>query len=99
MFELTPGPEEKKKRRERRRDPVPRFKTDKAAQLGEVAGCPEWQVPEGHLTRHVREWVEKLDTGHLEEAVREARRVLVGAGLPEDTPPAGGRGRGLLVLG
>lgn len=66
MLELTPGPGEKKKRRERRRDAIPRFKPDKAAQLDAVEGCPEVQVPKGHLARQVRAWVEKLDTTALE---------------------------------
>ncbi len=66
MFELTPGPEEKRVRRSRRRDPVARFKPEKAAQLDAVAGCPELQVPAGHLARDVWQWVERLDTSQVE---------------------------------
>lgn len=66
MFELTPSPEEKRVRRPRRCDPVARFKPDKAAQLDAVAGCPELQVPPGHLAREVGQWVERLDTSQVE---------------------------------
>ncbi|WP_227027878.1 IS1182 family transposase [Corallococcus soli] len=63
---MTLGPEEKRVRRTRRRDPVARFKPDKAAQLDAVAGCPELQVPAGHLCRDVGRWVERLDTSRVE---------------------------------
>lgn len=67
MLELTPVSEAKcPGRRRRRRDPVPRFKPDTAAQLDAVAGCPELQVAEGHLARRVRTWVERLDTSAVE---------------------------------
>lgn len=66
MFELTPSEEQKPVRRPRRRDAVARFKPEKAAQLDAVAGCPELQVPAGHLARGVWRWVEQFDTSQVE---------------------------------
>lgn len=67
MLELTPAPaEQKPPRRRKRRDPKPHFKPDISAQLDSVGGCPELQVPEGHLAREVRQLVAQMDTSQVE---------------------------------
>ena len=67
MLEATPGADAPRQRRRRqRRDGQPHFKPDVAAQLDAVAGCPEMQVPQGHLARAVRAWVARLDTSAVE---------------------------------
>lgn len=63
---LTPPPPERPIRRRTRRDPLPRFKPDRTRQLDAVYGCPELQVPRGHLARAVRTWVGRFDLSGLE---------------------------------
>lgn len=68
MLELTPAPaEQKAPRRRKRRDPKPHFKPDVSGQLDAVGGCPELQVPLGHLAREVRQIVAQMDTRQVEE--------------------------------
>lgn len=54
-------------RRRKPRDPTPRFKADRADQLDALLGCPEAQVPEGHLAREVWNHVEKLNLSEIEK--------------------------------
>lgn len=53
-------------RKQRRLDPQPHFLPDVSAQLDGVHGCPELQVPEGHLARKVRDIVAELDVSALD---------------------------------
>lgn len=63
---LTPSPAERVIRRRKARDPRPRFREARTAQLDAVQGCPELALPAGHLARQVREWVARLDVSAVE---------------------------------
>jgi transposase len=52
----------------------PHFKPDMTKQLDPLVGAPECQVPQGHLARRVRDWVELLDTTQLEDGYSELGR-------------------------
>jgi len=62
---LSP-PHERPIRRRTRRDPKPRFKPDRTAQLDAVNGCPSLQVPSDHLSRAVERIVERFDLSSVE---------------------------------
>jgi transposase len=64
---LTPSTPERPIKRRTRRDPNPRFKPDRALQLDAVMGCAELQVPQGHLARQVKGWVDRFDLSAVEE--------------------------------
>jgi len=64
--QLTESPFPPPVRRRTRRDPRPRFKPERVAQLDAVLGCPSLQVPEGHLARTVLGMVAELDVSRLE---------------------------------
>jgi transposase len=53
--------------RRRYRPPKPRFLVDQSGQLDPFYGCPELQVPSGHLARFVVEMVSQLNLGLLEK--------------------------------
>lgn len=63
---LTPSPSERTIRRRKVRDPKPRFRAARTAQLDAVQGCAELALPAGHLARQVREWVARLDVSAVE---------------------------------
>ena len=60
---LAPDPP---RRRRQRRDPRPHFKPDRSGERDPIWGCPEEQVPAGHLSRQVRDWVRTLDLRAVE---------------------------------
>lgn len=64
MFALTSGAEAPPRRLPR--DPRPRFKDDLTWQFSYLRGCPDAQVPVGHLARRVLRAVALLDTSELE---------------------------------
>ncbi|HET9451073.1 MAG TPA: transposase [Aggregicoccus sp.] len=67
MSELLSAPAAQRViRRRKARDPKPRFRPDRTAQLDAVLGCLEMQVPAGHLARRVREWAAPLDVRQVE---------------------------------
>lgn len=65
-LELQPSPPTRIIRRRTRRDPLPRFVTDRSHQLDGVHGCPQGQVGPKHLARVVEAEVAKLDLSAVE---------------------------------
>jgi transposase len=65
-MDLRSNDGENQVRRRTRRDPRPRFKPDVTTQLDAVCGCPELQVPEGHLARQVKELLGLFDLSEVE---------------------------------
>jgi len=55
------GEAERVVRRRTRRDPKPRFKVDRSAQLDAVMGCPELIVPRDHIARAVLAVISAMD--------------------------------------
>lgn len=53
-------------RRRTRRDPKPRFKSDRRRQLDGIRGCPELLLAGGHPARDIRRFVETLDLSAIE---------------------------------
>jgi transposase len=53
-------------RKRTRRDPRPRFKPDRSAQLDAVMGCPELIVPRDHVSRAVRSVIDAMDLSCVE---------------------------------
>ncbi|MBC7171785.1 MAG: IS1182 family transposase [Polyangiaceae bacterium] len=64
----NPSPSDWRKRPRKPRDPKPRFKADLEKQLDGIEGCPELQVPEGHLARAVLSFVRLLGAEQLAES-------------------------------